>query len=85
MESVTIPPKCNAHIIPQPVKQWEKTPIHIDDDLADLGWLPEAAYPDSKQDKQINTPILSCTPIQEWITIDQLGSPENINYDIQTF
>ena len=54
MESVTIPSKCNAHTTPPPVKQWEKTPIHIDDDLADLGWLPEAAYPDSKQVNRIN-------------------------------
>ena len=83
---MTIPPKRNARITPQPVKQLEKTPIHIDEDLADLGWLPEALYPDKdKQDKQINTPILSCTPTQEWITIHQLGSLENINYDIQTF
>ena len=84
---VTIPPKRNTHITPQPVKQSE-TPTHIDEDLADLSWLPEALHPDSKQnkmDKQINTPVLSCTPTQEWITIDQLGSPENINYDIQTF
>ena len=71
-------------ITPQHVKQLEKTPTHIDEDLADLGWLPEVLYVDNKQDK-INTPILSCTPTQEWITIDQLGSPENINYDIQTF
>ena len=80
---VTISPKRNAVITPQPVKQLEKTPMHIDDDLADLGWLPEALYPDNKQDKQINTPIVSCTPTQEWIAIDQLGSPDNINYDLQ--
>ena len=85
MDPVNIPPKCNGCITPQPVKQLDETPIHIDDALADLGWLPEALHPDSKQDKQINTPILSCTPTQEWITIDQLGSPENIDYDIQTF
>ena len=41
-KSVTIPPKCNVVITPQHVKQLEKTPIHIDEDLADLGWLPEA-------------------------------------------
>ena len=80
---MTTSPKHNAVIIPQPVKQLEKTPMHIDDDLADLGWLPEALSPNNKQDKQINTPILSHTPTQEWITIDQLGSPDNINYDIQ--
>ena len=80
---MTIPPKCNAAITPQPVKQLEKIPIHIDEDLADFGWLPEAFYPDNKQDKQINTPILSCTPNQDWITVDQLGSPENIDYDLQ--
>ena len=80
---VTIPPKRNVVITPQPVKQLEKILIHIDDYLADLGWLPEALYLDNKQDKQINTPTLSCTPIQEWITIDQLGSPENIDYDLQ--
>ena len=67
---MTIPPKRNAAITPQPVKQLEKTLIHIDEDLADLGWLPEALYPDNKQDKQINTPILGCTPTQDWITID---------------
>ena len=49
---VTISPKRNAVIIPQPMKQLEKTPMHIDDDLADLVWLPEALYPDNKQDKQ---------------------------------
>ena len=79
---MTIPPKCNAVITPQLVKQLEKTPIHIDKDLADLGWLPQALYPDTKQDKRINTPILSCTPTQDWITIDQLGSPETL---IMTF
>ena len=79
---MTISPKRNAVITPKPVKQLDK-PIHIDDDLADLSWLPEVLYSDNKQDKQINTPVLSCTPMQEWITIDQLGSPDNIDHDLQ--
>ena len=62
-----------------------QNPMHIDEDLADLSWLPDALNPDSKQDKQINTPTLSCIPTQEWITIDQPGSPDNINCNIQTF
>ena len=61
---VTIPPKRNVAITPQPLKQLEKTPKHIDDYLADLSWLPEALNLNNKQDKQINTPVLSCTPSQ---------------------
>ena len=47
----------------------------------DLSWLPEALYPD----KQTNTLVLSCTPIQEWITSNYrpAGSPENIDYNLQ--
>ena len=62
---------------------WLSHPKTHDDDLADLSWLPEALYSENKQDKQINTPVLSCTPSQEWITIDKLGSPENIDYNLQ--
>ena len=80
---VTIPLKRHASITSQPVRKTEYIPKHIDDELADLSWLPEATYPDSKQDKQINTPVLDCTPIQEWITIDQLENPESIDYNIQ--
>ena len=76
------PSKHNAVITPKPVKRLDKL-IHIDDDLADLGCLPEALHPDNKQDKQINTPVLSGTPMHEWITIDQLRSPDNIDYDLQ--
>ena len=87
---VTIPPKRNHHQKEvTPFNTPSTTPIasptmHVDMDLKDLSWLPTALLPQVEKEKELSTPILDETPVQDnWNIIDEIGTTEEITFPVQ--
>ena len=73
-------PVCNQKATPPPMTPAQGDPeLHLPtDDLQDLYWLVHALDKPVTQSSpapssSLNTPMVSCTPNQEWITLDAIG------------